>query len=438
MPDGRPRRNRWPGHPLAVNGHGPGRPLHLGRPPPSPWRPALAPDCVVHHADGCGEHEPSARSPSHQHDRVPGTDLRLALRFRGEWDGSRPTVLAGPRLLGLVQHARRRPGGTGDDGPGACGLVRLPVGRAGVAHRASPPGDPRGLAHRLVRADVRGQPLWPAPAARLARDHEVAGRGAPHPGTCPPRPPGSRGMVSPALRPYLRRDAGERSALAAPRHLAAAGLLALPGPHAGAALPALRHHRRAGTDRDASAHPPGRLAGTAGSRPVPVPSSGYGVGTADRLQAGASPGGRDPPGRGASGSRRPGAHPGPGLGQAEREHPEGTRIFNEFLYGGFLIYFTPGLKVFIDDRCELYGDDWLMQFSEAMRSHPERIDRWQETYGFPYALVARGTAFDRYLGQSRRWSVMKRTGTATLYEISAREKRPEEHTATRKRGGAGG
>ena len=83
----------------------------------------------------------------------------------------------------------------------------------------------------------------------------------------------------------------------------------------------------------------------------------------------------------------------PELRQAEREHPEGTRIFNDFLYGGFLIYYTPGLKVFIDDRCELYGDDWLMQFSEAVRSHPERIDRWQETYRFPYALVAQGNGF---------------------------------------------
>ena len=128
----------------------------------------------------------------------------------------------------------------------------------------------------------------------------------------------------------------------------------------------------------------------------------------------------------------------PELRQAEREHPEGTRIFNEFLFGGFLIYYTPGLKVFIDDRCELYGDEWLVEYSNAMRLNPGRIDHWQETYGFPYALVARGTAFDRYLGQSRRWSVVKRTGTATLYEISAREKRPEENTATRKRGGAGG
>ena len=108
----------------------------------------------------------------------------------------------------------------------------------------------------------------------------------------------------------------------------------------------------------------------------------------------------------------------PVLRQAEREHPEGTRIFNEFLFGGFLIYFTPGLKVFIDDRCELYGDDWLMQFSKAMRSNPERIDRWQETYGFPYALVATGTAFDRYLGQASGWVVVKKTDVAMLYKRS--------------------
>ncbi len=108
----------------------------------------------------------------------------------------------------------------------------------------------------------------------------------------------------------------------------------------------------------------------------------------------------------------------PVLRQAEREHPEGTRIFNEFLFGGFLIYFTPGLKVFIDDRCELYGDDWLMQFSKAMRSNPERIDHWQETYGFPYALVATGTAFDRYLGQASGWVVVKKTDVAMLYKRS--------------------
>lgn len=114
----------------------------------------------------------------------------------------------------------------------------------------------------------------------------------------------------------------------------------------------------------------------------------------------------------------------PELRRAEQEHPEGARIFNDFLYGGFLIYYTPGLKVFIDDRCELYGDDWLMQFSDAMRSNPERIDRWQQVYDFPYALVASGSPFDHHLGRSRRWSLVKRTEVAALYRLNMQQADP--------------
>jgi hypothetical protein len=106
----------------------------------------------------------------------------------------------------------------------------------------------------------------------------------------------------------------------------------------------------------------------------------------------------------------------PELEQAEREHPQGSGIFNDFLYGGFLIYYTPGLKVFIDDRCELYGDDRLMQFSEAMQSRPERIEEWQREYNFGYAIVASGTPFDRYLDRSPDWIVVKRTDTATFFK----------------------
>ena len=126
----------------------------------------------------------------------------------------------------------------------------------------------------------------------------------------------------------------------------------------------------------------------------------------------------------------------PELRQSEREHPGGTRIFNDFMYGGFLIYFTPRLKVFVDDRCELYGDDWLLQFSEAMRSHPEFIDRWQKTYEFPYALVRTGTPFDRYLEQSRRWTMVRRTSTATLYKVSVPRQSTEVPEATARPSGA--
>src|SRR5262249_18437028 len=32
--------------------------------------------------------------------------------------------------------------------------------------------------------------------------------------------------------------------------------------------------------------------------------------------------------------------------------PGGTPIFNDMLFGGYLIYYAPGFRVFVDDRCE--------------------------------------------------------------------------------------
>ena len=44
-------------------------------------------------------------------------------------------------------------------------------------------------------------------------------------------------------------------------------------------------------------------------------------------------------------------------------------------FGGFLIAYTPGLRVFIDDRCELYGDDRLIEYGRAHERSPESVDR---------------------------------------------------------------
>jgi hypothetical protein len=106
----------------------------------------------------------------------------------------------------------------------------------------------------------------------------------------------------------------------------------------------------------------------------------------------------------------------PELRRAEREHPQGARILNDYLFGGFLIYYTPGLKVFIDDRCELYGDEWLLRFSEAMQRDPGRIDEWLGSYDFQYALIASGSPFDRHLAKAPGWVPVKRTDTASLYK----------------------
>lgn len=97
------------------------------------------------------------------------------------------------------------------------------------------------------------------------------------------------------------------------------------------------------------------------------------------------------------------------------ENRDGTPIFNDLDFGGFVIYFAPTLRVFIDDRCELYGEDRLRQYDEARTRHPERIDEWQERYGFQLALTHTGSPFDQYLAKSDRWREWMRTTSAVLY-----------------------
>jgi hypothetical protein len=107
----------------------------------------------------------------------------------------------------------------------------------------------------------------------------------------------------------------------------------------------------------------------------------------------------------------------PQLRAYQKAKGPGTPIFNEMLYGGFLIYFTPDLKVFIDDRCELYGDAFLEQYAEAMRDHPERIEEWAAKYGFDHAVVIPGASFDAYLQKAKAggWTEVRRTAGAVLY-----------------------
>jgi hypothetical protein len=95
--------------------------------------------------------------------------------------------------------------------------------------------------------------------------------------------------------------------------------------------------------------------------------------------------------------------------------PGGERIFNELNFGGFLIYEAPRLKIFIDDRCPLYGSDFLRAYDRARRYAPEEIEHWRQEYGFRYALVEAEGRFDRYLARCGRWTALGRTATAALY-----------------------
>lgn len=103
------------------------------------------------------------------------------------------------------------------------------------------------------------------------------------------------------------------------------------------------------------------------------------------------------------------------LKSIESRVPDGTPIFNDFLYGGFIIYYAPRFRVFIDDRWELYGDRGLSRFTDAEKN-PGKIDEFVEEYGLEFALVMADSNFDRYLSNSKHWSVIGRTDPAALYQ----------------------
>ncbi|HEX3148099.1 MAG TPA: hypothetical protein VHR66_08435 [Gemmataceae bacterium] len=120
----------------------------------------------------------------------------------------------------------------------------------------------------------------------------------------------------------------------------------------------------------------------------------------------------------------------PEIREHQNDRTNGTRIFCEYSYGGFLIYHAPGYRVFIDDRCELFGDDFLVKFEQAKAklvlgiyaSPAEPFAEWQAEYGsFDFALVETNKAFDEALSElPQAWEVVRQTDTATLYRKRVR------------------
>ena len=106
--------------------------------------------------------------------------------------------------------------------------------------------------------------------------------------------------------------------------------------------------------------------------------------------------------------------------------PPGTPVFNDANLGGFLIYHTPTLKIFMDDRCELYGDDWIRAYADTLGSPPEELgpvfEGWAGRYGFRRAIVMTDPTgvekppIERYLLESGGWREVARGKRAAVFD----------------------
>jgi hypothetical protein len=101
----------------------------------------------------------------------------------------------------------------------------------------------------------------------------------------------------------------------------------------------------------------------------------------------------------------------------EPKPSEPNRLFNDYADGGFVIYHAPGYKVFVDDRCEVFGGPWLVDFVKAgLKDTAKAMEKWQAEYGqFHFALTRAGTGFDDYFKSAPDWECVKRGEKAAFY-----------------------
>ena len=96
------------------------------------------------------------------------------------------------------------------------------------------------------------------------------------------------------------------------------------------------------------------------------------------------------------------------------------RIYNDCNLGGFLIYHFPDRKVFMDDRFELYGDDWTSDYADAIWNRPGQVDIWADQYGCDLILVPYGKGAapvaEHLETRSQRWQEVARGRRAVLFK----------------------
>ncbi len=96
----------------------------------------------------------------------------------------------------------------------------------------------------------------------------------------------------------------------------------------------------------------------------------------------------------------------------------GNKIFCEYIYGGYLEYHCPGYRVFVDDRCEVFGDEWLVDFVNAESTGTaEAMARWQAEYGrFDFALTANSSGYGDYFeARPAEWEMVTKTDRVRFF-----------------------
>ena len=91
-------------------------------------------------------------------------------------------------------------------------------------------------------------------------------------------------------------------------------------------------------------------------------------------------------------------------------------IFAPDSWGGYLIYrLYPENRIFVDDRHDFYGVDFLRDYLKAIRLTPD-WDKFLNEKQVNWALLPAGSSLANMLEETTQWNVVYRDGTAVLLE----------------------
>ena len=91
-------------------------------------------------------------------------------------------------------------------------------------------------------------------------------------------------------------------------------------------------------------------------------------------------------------------------------------IFAPDSWGGYLIYrLYPQNKVFVDDRHDLYGEEFLKEYLKAIRLTPD-WNGFLEEKKVNWALLPAESSLANMLKETSRWNLVYQDGTSVLLE----------------------
>jgi hypothetical protein len=96
------------------------------------------------------------------------------------------------------------------------------------------------------------------------------------------------------------------------------------------------------------------------------------------------------------------------------------RIYNDFIWGGYLLQHWPEQKVFIDGQTDFYGDDLMRQYGEIASLQPgwrDHLRRWD----VDLALIPTRSTLAHQLVREPGWSLWHCDSTAALLRLMPAE-----------------